>query len=150
MLHTKVFYRCGGGKISTMAAVSISSGCWFHHWKMELDWTTRCGPCRRQHKGFFSSSNFISREGIEDVSQSYQTIFIFKRGKKKQLGQPSRCVVEVSIPNMGTFTTKKRFWGRGLKCATIGLISLRPHFLNRGPRPGPIATVKMRPQTDQV
>ena len=85
-----------------MAVVSISSGCWFHHWKMEPDWTTRCGPCRRRHKGFFSSSNFISRESIEDVSQSYQTIFIFKRGKKKQLGQPSRCVVEVSVPNMGT------------------------------------------------
>ena len=53
-------------------------------------------------RGFFSSSNFISQESIEDVSQSYQTIFIFKRGKKKQLGQPSRCVVEVSVPNMGT------------------------------------------------
>ena len=67
-----------------MAGVSISSGCWFHHWKMEPDWTTRCGPRRRQHKGFFSSSNFISREGIEDVSQSYQTIFIFERGEKKK------------------------------------------------------------------
>ena len=39
---------------------------------------------------------------------------------------------------------------RGLKRATIGTMGLRPHFLNRGPRPGPIAAVKTRPQTDQV
>ena len=38
---------------------------------------------------------------------------------------------------------------RGLKRATIGPVGLRPHFLNRGPRPGPIAAAKTRPQTDR-
>ena len=42
------------------------------------------------------------------------------------------------------------FLKRGLKRATIGPVGLRLHFFNRGPRPGPIAAVKMRPQTDQV
>ena len=35
---------------------------------------------------------------------------------------------------------------RGLKRATIGPMGLRPHFFNRGPRPGPIAAVKTRPK----
>ena len=37
---------------------------------------------------------------------------------------------------------------RGLKRATIGPVGLRPHFLNRGPRPGSIAALKTRPQTE--
>ena len=34
---------------------------------------------------------------------------------------------------------------RGLTRATIGPVGLRPHFLNRGPRPGPIVAAKTRP-----
>ena len=44
----------------------------------------------------------------------------------------------------------RAFLERGLKRATIGPVGLRPHFLNRGPRPGPIAAVKTQPQTDQI
>ena len=52
---------------------------------------------------------------------------------------------------LGPFGLRPRFLRkRGLKRATIGPVSLRPHFLNRGPRPGPIAAVKTRRQTDQI
>ena len=50
---------------------------------------------------------------------------------------------------LGPFGLRPRL-KRGLKRATIGLVGLRPHFLNRGPRPSPIAAVKMQPQTDQI
>ena len=65
---------------------------------MEPDWTTRCGPCRRQHKGFFSSSNFISRESIEDVSQSYQTVETTKQVCRRGIRNKYGYIAQIHIP----------------------------------------------------
>ena len=67
----------------------------------------------------------------------------FKASKKMRLA--STCFLHCPIAKHYEKTVLKR----GLKRATIGPVGLRLHFLNRGPRPGPIAAVKTRPQTDQ-